>query len=355
MTNEDILEQRLQRQHFTRQPNKTAAEVVASLVAVQSQEYAGAKWALGLRLSEATDESIDAAFNAGEILRTHVLRPTWHFVAPQDIRSLLQLTAPHIHALSDYYYRQKQLDKKVFAQCHTIIEKALRDNNYLIREELKEEFDKKGITTDTLRLAYIMMQAELEGLICSGPRKGKQFTYALMDERVPAFKPLQREEILEQVTRRYFEGHGPATMHDMAKWSGLKIGDVKEGIGLAGSSLQSEIVGKNEFWFTSSTVAEKSTTTNVWMLPTYDEYVIGYKVNEVFMDLAKPPGSLTFDSTVMINGVLKGCWRRTINKKTAVFEVKMFTKPEKVIQKQIEAACEKYAIFFGVKSEVFFV
>lgn len=355
MIKEEILDQRLQRQHFTRQPHTNAAELVTALVAVQSQEYAGAKWALGLRLPGTTDELIDAAFNAGEILRTHVLRPTWHFVAPQDIRSLLQLTAPYIHALSDYYYRQKQLDAKVFLQCNSIIEKVLRDNNYLTREELKEEFDKYGIETDTLRLAYIMMQAELEGLICSGPRKGKQFTYALMDERVPATKPLKREEALEQFTRRYFDGHGPATIHDMAKWSGLRIGDVKEGISLAGNSLQSEMVGKHEFWFTPLTPIENSNTDNVWMLPTYDEYVIGYKVNEVFMDVAKPQGSLTFDSTVMINGVLKGCWRRAINKKTAVFEVSMFTKPEKALRKQIEAACEKYATFFGVKAEVFFV
>jgi hypothetical protein len=355
MDTDDVLYQRLHRQHLTQQPYTQVAQVVSSLVAVQSQEYAGAKWALGLRLSNTSEAVIDDAFNQGKILRTHVLRPTWHFVTPKDIRWLLQLTAPNIYAISQNYYRKMELDDKVFAQCNRIIEHQLRDNNYLTREVLKQEFDKIKVFTDSIRLSFIMMNAELQGLICSGPRKSKQFTYALMDERVPATPTLTHNEAWAQLTLRYFANHGPATATDFAKWSGLKTTEAKQGIEIVKNQLAFEKIGKHEFWFTPAAIPQNTTHTNVWLLPTYDEFLIGYKVNDMFFDFDKPDNSFVFDNTVLVNGKIKGNWKRTLTKNSVSFEIKMFAQPNKILQTKIEKAAERYGKFIGLKAEIQFL
>jgi hypothetical protein len=177
MADLDIAHQRLLNQHIARAPFKQPSDVVNWLVAVQAQDYFGAKWALGLRLQDTHDADIDRAFNAGTILRTHVMRPTWHFVTPADIRWLLALTAPRVHAVNAARYRQLELDSATLKRGHKALIKALQGGQHLTREELSNALEKAGVApAQGQRLAYIVMHAELDGLICSGPRRGKQFT-----------------------------------------------------------------------------------------------------------------------------------------------------------------------------------
>src|SRR5262245_10803875 len=124
----NIVQQRLYGQRLTSPTFNTAEEVVTWLGAVQAQDYAGAKWAVGQRMKMAKESMLDEAFNEGQILRTHLMRPTWHFVAPQDIRWLLMLTAPRVHAVNAFMYRQSELDKATFKKSNAILEKALKDN-----------------------------------------------------------------------------------------------------------------------------------------------------------------------------------------------------------------------------------
>ena len=197
MTNLKIAYQRLHNQLITQQKFEKADEVVKWLCAVQAQDYAAAKWALGLRMQNATDAFIEQAFTDGTILRTHILRPTWHFVLPADIRWMLALTAPRIIAASAYYYRTLGLDDTVFSHSHVVLAKALQGGKQLTRPELMSVLQQACIVTDDLqRFTYIIMRAELDGIICSGGRRGKQFTYALLDERAPQARTLDREEAL---------------------------------------------------------------------------------------------------------------------------------------------------------------
>jgi hypothetical protein len=250
MTTLDIAHQRLLNQHIAVAPFRKPSDVVNWLVAVQSQDYFGAQWALGLRLQDAHDTDIDRAFNTGAILRTHVMRPTWHFVTPADIRWLLAITAPRVHAANATMYRKLELNSATLKRSHKVLTRALQGGQQLTREELSEALEKAGVAAaNGQRLAYIVMSAELDGLICSGPRRGKQFTYALLDERVPPVKALKPDEALAEFTRRYFASHGPATVQDFSKWSGLTSTDARRGLDSIKEQLQHDVLNGDDYWF----------------------------------------------------------------------------------------------------------
>ena len=200
----DIIRFRLSNQQIADTKFKKPEEILGWFGAMQAQVFAMAKWALGLRLKDEKEGSIDTLFNEGKILRTHLLRPTWHFVAPQDIRWMLALTAPRVHAVNKYYYKKFELDSSVFKRANAEIVKMLRDGKTLTRTALNKALSRAKIKADGLRLSYIFMQAELEGIICSGPRTGKQFTYALLDERVPPTKPMHLQRFIGRTFETIF-------------------------------------------------------------------------------------------------------------------------------------------------------
>ncbi|MGH7638621.1 MAG: winged helix DNA-binding domain-containing protein, partial [Gemmatimonadaceae bacterium] len=261
---------------FLLRPASDAVEVVRALGAVQAQDYSGAKWALGQRVAGATDAAIESLFAGGAMLRTHVLRPTWHFVAPEDIRWMLALTAPRVVATMASYNRKLELTSEVFRRSNDIIARALEGGRHLIRAELQEALARHGIIAATQRLGHLMMQAELDAVICSGPRRGKQFTYALLDERAPPSKPRDRDASLEDLTLRYFATRGPATVADMSWWSGLAPADVKRGIEIAGKRLRKVDLDGRSHWFSEKQRVPRQRTT-AHLLPNYDEYFIGLR------------------------------------------------------------------------------
>src|SRR5512141_1191648 len=201
----DVIRRRLHNQLLSQTECTEPAQVVEQFGAVQAQDYAGAKWALGQRLRNGTtDAALDKAFNEGKILRTHVMRPTWHFVTPADIRWMLALTAPRVLSLLAYGDRLLGLDKTALKQSNAVLAKALKGGRQLMRSELKPILQKNGFHTEGLHLGHLLIHAELDGVICSGGKRGKQFTYALLDERAPQAKSLEREEALAELTKRYF-------------------------------------------------------------------------------------------------------------------------------------------------------
>src|SRR6185503_4235399 len=219
-------------------------DVVSWLGAVQAQVYGDAKWALGLRMRRSTDARIEAAFSEGSILRTHVMRPTWHFVAPADIRWMLALTAPRVRAAMASYSRKLELDATVLRRSQRAMVRALRGGRQLTRQELRSVLARAGVRADGVqRLAHIVMQAELDAVICSGARRGNQFTYALLDERVPMVRARSRDDSLAELARRYFTSHGPAQLHDFAWWSGLSVGDACAGLATVERELAREAIG----------------------------------------------------------------------------------------------------------------
>jgi hypothetical protein len=218
-----IISQRIHNQRLAATEFEKPADVVRWMGAVQAQEFHAAKWALALRMREATNAAIQDAFDRGEILRTYVLRPTWHFVTPEDIRWLLELTAPRVHLRCGSAYRKYEVDGAAYKKACRVLVKELQGGKHCTRTELKAALYRAGIdANDTIRMGHIMIRAELDRLICSGPMRGKQFTYALFEERVPPAKTLDPDEALSRLTMIYFRSHGPATLQDFVWWSGLR-------------------------------------------------------------------------------------------------------------------------------------
>ncbi|HYU15343.1 MAG TPA: crosslink repair DNA glycosylase YcaQ family protein, partial [Candidatus Acidoferrum sp.] len=177
----DIVRRRLENEHLVGAPLARPEDVVRWLGAVQAQDYAGAKWGVAQRAAACGDADVEEAFQSGRILRTHVLRPTWHFVMPADVRWMLQLTAPRIKAAMGHYDRKLDLTPAVYARSNAAIAVALQGGVHLTRQELARVLDAAGIAARGQRLGHLMVRAELDAVVCSGPRRGKQFTYALLD------------------------------------------------------------------------------------------------------------------------------------------------------------------------------
>jgi hypothetical protein len=346
MTATTIALQRLSQQRLSQNPLDTPADVVRWLGAVQAQEYLDSKWSLRMRLAEGSEEVVERAIDEGAILRTHAMRPTWHFVAPEDIRWLQALTGPRVHRQSGSIYRNHGLDEGLRQRCADIMADALQGQRYLTRTELRAALASAGIEAEGQRLAYLVMHAELEAVICSGPRRGKQFTYALLDERAPQARVLARDEALAELTRRFFTGHGPATAHDMSWWSGLTLGEVNEGLALAGSELDFLEDGGRRYWFSAIQPPAAYPTDEAFLLPTYDELLMGY----VAADRGRIAGvedveTMLFFSTIVMAGRVIGTWRRTFDKGGVVVELAPF-QPFTPAQKQaVAVAAERYGAF----------
>lgn len=349
----EIVRQRLAQQRLSQNPFNTPGEVVAWLGAVQAQDYPGAQWALGMRMKDATSDRIEQAFNSGIILRTHVMRPTWHFVTPADIRWLLELTAPRVNGVNGYMYRQLELDGVLFNRSNAVIANALQGGRTLTRAELGAALTEAGIAAEGMRLGYILHRAELDAVVCSGPRRGKQFTYALLDERAPHTRSLPRDEALAELTRRYFTGHGPATARDFAWWSGLTVADAKAGLDLIASDLSHTEIGGQAYYFSTSMPVAGEPAQQAFLLPTYDELLIGYssfgKSRAGGQDIG---GKILFDAMVMIGGRIAGSWRRTIKKGEVAIEIAPFAPLSTAQDAAIAAAAQRFGTFVGMPVQI---
>lgn len=354
MNNKDLLHLRLINQQIASTAITTVTGMVKWMIAMQAQEFAMSKWAIGLRLGNVTDAIVEKAFNDGEILRTHAMRPTWHFVAPADIRWLQQLTGPRVHAANAYIGRQQNLDSKTMKRATDIIAKALEGNRFLTRTELQDVLKQKKIVADGLRLAYIVMHAELNAIICSGPRKGKQFTYALLDERAPSVAKMNNKDALAQYARRYFTSRGPATAHDFAYWSGLTITDAKAGAAMVSDEFEKAIIDGKEYLFKtpSSTIIKPAAAT--FLMPDYDEYGMSYKDRNA-LGTDKPiiprfkQETNEYSHWLVIDGQIAGSWKIDVNKGTTVVEAKPFVKIPKTKEALIKQAVKDYYRFIGDK------
>lgn len=355
----DIPRYRLHNQFLSQTDFTEPSQVVECLGAVQSQDYAGAKWALAQRLKDSpTDAAIEKAFNEGKILRTHILRPTWHFVAPEDIRWMLALSAPRVHMENGFMYRQQELDREIIQKSLGVLENVLQGNKQLTRTELGSAFQKAGIkNAKGIRLGYFMMSAELDGIICSGTRRGKQFTYALLEERAPQAKTLKREEALAELTRRYFATRGPATLQDFTWWSGLTMAQAREGIELVKSQFVNEVFEDQTYWFANSLSLVKEKSPTAHLLPNYDEYFIGFKDRSAIGKVAQlanvEANNLAFLAhIIIIDGQIVGGWKRTLKKDAVLVELNLITKLTKAESEAVKAAIEQYGKFLGLPAKL---
>jgi hypothetical protein len=343
-----IAEQRLRNQLITRPGPRRPEKVVAWFGAMQAQEYGPAKWAIGLRSPGTTDAAVERAVAAGRILRTHVLRPTWHFVTPADIRWMLELTAPEVHRRMAAYNRQLGLDLKVTTRAVAVIERALGDGGPLTRPELGVELERAGLPGKGTELAHIMMFAELEGVICSGPRRGSRFTYALLADRAPAAPRLPRDEALAELARRYLRSHGPATVRDYVWWSGLKTADAKRGLEMTGA--RGREVDGHRYWSLTRTGRDPEPTADVHLLPVYDEYLVAYRDHR-----AVPRAAYTFGGVLhalVIRGQVAGTWKTRADRVGISVNLAAHRTLSADERRELALAVESYGRFLGVPAEI---
>lgn len=348
MNAEEIIAHRLLNQQIAETKFKKPAALVSYMMAIQAQEYAQAKWAIGLRLPGLTDADVEKDFNDGKIIRTHILRPTWHWVAPADIRWMMVLSSPRVHAFNKTYYKKTGVDTKTINKCMDILIRELEGNNFKTRKELNEGFKKAKIIKDTIGLSLIMMHAELEGIICSGPREGKQFTYRLLDELVPTAKPVSKDELLADLTYRYFSTRGPATSQDFAWWSGLSMAEVKEGVALVGKKLDLFTLNEQQYLFKPKKTKDISELQHTFLLPDYDEYGISYKDRSViFSGKSTHPSTSAYYHSIIMNGKAIGTWKATEKGNKASIQTNYNEPLSKAKEKLMQEAINKYLVFIG--------
>jgi hypothetical protein len=343
-----ITGRRLANQRITRPGPGSPAKLVEWLGAVQAQEYGPARWALGVRLSSGwTDARIARSIDRGEILRTHVLRPTWHFVARSDIRWMLELTGPQVLRRMSTYDRQLGLDAAVLTRATEIIERALGDGGCLTRGELGTNLERAGLPGKSTHLAHIAMHAELERVICSGPRRGKQLTYMLLADRAPDARTLYHDEALAELARRYFQSHGPATIRDFVWWSGLRTADAKRGLEIIRA--KSHHMDGLTYWTIGRVPARSSRREpTLLLLPIYDEYLVAYRDRLVVPhSLYSWSRGVGIRHSLVISGQLAGTWRTVFGVSKMVIEVEPTRRLTPGERRALVQAVVRYQRFLG--------
>jgi len=345
MTHSEISHYRLVAQKLYKTHSCSPQEVVKHSGAMQAQDYGMAKWAIGSRC-DSSEKEIEEAINSGKIIRTHILRPTWHFVSPDDIYWMLELSAPQVKRFTASAARKFDYDEKKLNHTNNSIEKLLAGNNHLTRNEIMQELGIKKTSNEDFLSSAIMMNAELDGLVCNGKMKGKQITYALLEERVskPNFK-LTKEEALAKLAQRYFESHGPATISDFSWWSGFPVTICKKAINAIELQLSTITIENQHYWFKKDNIQQDNFRESILFLPAFDEILIAYKTREASFNTEHQSKVFTnngiFKPIILENGKVIGIWKRTVKKDHVKIETEFF--------KGIDAS-KKEIIFSGIKS-----
>jgi len=354
----DITGQRLLNQHVSKPRFNKAQEIVFHLGAVQAQDFGMGKWAIGVRLKGATERAVESAIESGEIIRMHLLRPTWHFVARKDARWMLELTAPNIRVSMRYRDRQLGLTGETVRKSNRIIERTLRAGQ-AARDELVSALEAGGIPNEDNRAAHLLMRAELDKVACSAPAlEGKQ-AYTLFDARVPPGRALKKGEALAALAQRYFSTRCPVTLRDFSWWSGLSLKDAREALELVKPWYAVERI-ESEIWVvcTSSQRAGASETDgkSAGLLPAFDEMVVSYADRSALFAARDRLRSVVsggiIKPIVVSSGRVVGTWSRQTGGEKVTVTIAPFGRLGAATRGSIEEAAERYAAFLGKPLEL---
>lgn len=343
-----LLNQKISSNHFD-----NPRDLITHLGAVQAQDYPMSKWAFGVRLPHATDANIEAALDAGELVRTHVLRATWHIVSGQDVRWMLALTSKYIKASAAIRDRDLGIDSALYTRTNDLIAKALEGGKNLTREEVMQELEKGGVETNSSRAVHFMMNAEQDGIVCNGVMRDKKQTYALLDEKVKPGLVLSREEALANLAGRYFNSHAPATLQDFQWWSGLPMSEARIGLESIKSSLESFESGGKTYFMGETAQHATAPEASVFFLPAFDEYTVSYKDRSTVFDPQWHKNAITsngiFKPIIVRDGLVIGIWKRTVQKNKVVVEVEFFDAKDALDLGVMEKAVAGFGRFLGLE------
>ena len=357
MTNRAIAHARLRNSRLVGPPLGNAQEVVGWFGAVQSQDVPGALWGIAQRLARSgepgpTIRTLGAAMDDGRIVRTHALRPTWHFLVPGELRWIQALTAGRVHRVNGTMYRRVGLDDDAFARADGAFRGALCGGRSLTREELADAVRATGLALgDTLVITHLAMHAELDALIVSGPRRGKQSTYQLVDERIPS-PAAAPPDPLRELTLRYFRSHGPALVHDLAWWSGLSVSQGREGLERAGGALEARRIEGKEYWAAAGRFdpePELVPDGHVVLVPNYDEGLASYRDYSPVMDDTLPRARTAADvlgsHLVVRDGLVVGGWRRALGPRQVTVTVTLLAPFSPAERDALAVEAERFGAF----------
>jgi hypothetical protein len=348
MTPATLLRHRLHNQRLAATNFENPADPVRWLGAVQAQDYLGSLWAIGLRTRAATETVVERAIAERAIVRTWPMRGTLHFVAAEDARWMLQLMTPRVVAASaGHLEREYGLDEKAFGRSGEVVTRALEGGRRLTRDALYRALENARISTAAGRGLHLTWRMAHDGLICFGPREGKQQTFVLLDEWVPGAKRMARDEALAELARRYFTSHGPATVHDFAWWSGLLLSDAADGLAMASGALVSLDLADRKYW-TAPSAPPGGSSPRAFLLPAFDEYTVAYRDRGAVLEPAHArhaDGMDVLRPAIVVNGRVVGTWARTLGKGSVEVGVSPFTRLGATARRAAAAATRRYAAF----------
>lgn len=344
--NQRISSQRIEENKFAK-----PEEVVKWMGAMQAQNYNQALWAIGQRLQSSNRDMIEQAIAEKKIVRTWPMRGTLHFVASEDVRWMVKLSAERMMASNKRRLKELELDQPILERCKVIFYETLKDGIPASRPFLLNLLEEAGISTKNQRGPFLLWYASQTGQICQGPMLANQPSFVLIEQWAPQAKNLLRDEALFELAKRYFFSHGPATIHDFSWWSGLTVADAKRGLEAVQSELISYVSGIKEYWMAPDQAALRHT--HFHLLPSFDEYLLGYKDrNAVLPDQHSPkviPGKNgVFLPIIVANSQVIGTWKRSAKKSAAEISFSLFEAMEKHQEEQAAQAAETFSRFLGL-------
>lgn len=348
-----LTQPRLRQQGISTPLGDDPAATVRHLLAVQAQDYYGSLWAVGLRTSGAREADVERAIAERRIVRTWPMRGTLHLVAPEDARWMLALMASR--AIARDRARQERefgLDARTTGRCAEVITRLLEGGRQMTRGALYEALAERKIDTEGQRGLHILGRLAHEGLICQGPREGKQPTFVLLDEWIPETAVLDRDEALAELARRYFAGHGPATVQDLAWWSGLTVRDAQAAVDAAKPALAHRDHEGVRHWFAASAPEPAPAPPAVHLLPPFDEYLVGYKDRGAALDAAHSRQVIgingLFNPSLVVDGRVAALWKRTLGRQGATLTLTALRPLRKADRPALTRAAKRYGEFIGL-------
>jgi hypothetical protein len=350
MNTSELLYIRLYNQLLASHQLKEPQEVVSWMGAMQSQSLDSAKWAIGVRLEDKTVKDIDEALNTGKIIRTHILRPTWHFVSADDIHWMFDLSNPRLKPIYRSYVKTTGADELLIYRAIPFLEKVLMDDKHMTKKEINDVLQTHNILLDNVHLNMLIHYAEMEGIMVNGRLKGNKQTFTLLEEWVPRKETLHKEEALERLARRFFTSHAPATLNDFAWWSGLTLTECKQAIEMIKIDFVCEMVNGREFWMRNDVIIPPVSGDSALLLPPFDEFAISYKnrselINETHYSKVMTKNGI-FSPTVMWKGEIIGLWKKTAQKGIPKIELSFFEKMPEKVQRLFEPEIKRLEQFY---------
>ena len=306
---------------------ETPAEVVRHMLAMQAQDFPGAKWSVGLRTLNATDAEVEQAIADRQIVRSWPMRGTLHFAPAEDLGWMLSLTRDRMVQSAAGRHRTLELDDASFALAARVAEKAVSTTSVISRTALLAAFEAAGLSTAGQRGNHLLWYLNVTGLLVFGPLDGKQHSFVLLSDWVRNGRPLSGDEALAEFARRYFTSHGPATDRDFAWWSSLTLTAARRGLAAVVGDLETLEVDGRTYYHRQGL---EPATTGVLALPGFDEYLLGYQDRSAplaaeWATRVVPGGNGVFFSTIVVDGEIVGTWKRTMGAKQVSVEITPFT------------------------------